>query len=636
MLVNPHLDLSAPYIDNPAFAFYPARCAYRRLADLHPGMAYVDAFLEGGILKRNGRIRLGAGPERLAAAVLVHNPGLVLICYSSFHRAEGLRNSGLTALIQALDAAGIRVSLLDLYDSATHYLDFDEQALQRLFPRILKVYKKYIPAEAGAPPRFPTAAAPLYKNFLDAAARHGLIKDLHPAHGPVFPYQASFGCPYHCLFCKSRGETRAGLPAGRILADLAQIREMGYATVYITDPYANHDPGCLKTVLAGCADLGLKLHFTNGLGLAHLDAETAALLPAVAQDLYLSPESLWDEDLKVLRKPFDRRTIDEKIDLLRHSGLAIHCHFILDLPGHTRADTLKRLEAVAAFARENNIIPRFQPYTGRQTLFIGEPVRENIYRRFFPEHAQDPWIREAVRAFRIKTGSEGKEKIIVNVSYRCNNHCRFCAVADRDRADGDPARQIRWIRDAWLRGVRLLDLDGGEPLLYPMLFDLLEAARDYRRVTITTNGRMLAYETLARKLSSYENLDLLISLHGANPAVHDALTRAPGSYRQTLQGIRNAARYFKPLGVNTTVTADNWQELPGIASRLVSLGITRYNIQWYTPFGNPAPELAPPEEAIGVIRGADRPPWGRPCRFPGQLLLLPGPGSCGVYGAGLR
>lgn len=602
VLVNPPLDLPRPHIDNPAFAFYAARCAHARLADLYPGLAYVDAFLEGGINRRNGHFRLGADPERLMAAIRARSPGLVLICYTGFLRAQGLDNPGMAALIQALESARIPVSLLDLYDSTTHYLDFDEQRLQALFPHIRGVYKKYVPAEEGTPPRFPLDTAPLYRNFLDQAARHGLIKDHHPSHGPVFPFQTSFGCPHRCLFCKSRGETRTGLPAEQVLGAFSWLREAGYSRIYITDPYANHDPGNFKAVLAGCPDLGLTLHFTNGLGLAHLDAETAALLPAVADCLYLSPESLWDEDLETLRKPFNSRTIRDKIGLVRENGLPVHCHFILGLPDHTRRDIVRRLDEIAAFARETGIVPRLQVFTPRQDLMVREPLLDNIYARFFPAHTPDPWMRSAFRAFQYKTDLRGKEKIIINLSYRCNNRCRFCAVGDRARTDGDHLRQIQWTREARQQGVRLLDLDGGEPLLYPRLFDIIDAARDYDRVTVTTNGRMLAYGALARKLASRENLDLLISLHGADESVHDALTRAPGSFRQTLQGIRNAVRFGMNPGVNTTVTADNWRQLPDIASTLTAMGITRFNIQWYTPFGEPGPDLEPPEAAVHAVR----------------------------------
>ncbi len=187
-----------------------------------------------------------------------------------------------------------------------------------------------------------------------------------------------------------------------------------------------------------------------------------------------------------------------------------------------------------------------------------------------------------------------EEKLIINVTYKCNNHCRFCSIADREIAHGDFDVQKAHIERAAEEGIRLLDIDGGEPTLYPRLFDLLDHAleRKFERITITSNGRMLADAALVDRLARYP-IDLLISLHAADASVQDDLTTQSGSFRQTVKGVLNAIRRFPNLGVNTTITTPNLDGLDRLADLLVKIGVKTWNLQYYTPFGKVRPELAP-------------------------------------------
>ena len=199
---------------------------------------------------------------------------------------------------------------------------------------------------------------------------------------------------------------------------------------------------------------------------------------------------------------------------------------------------------------------------------------------------------------------EGERKLIINVSYKCNNHCTFCSIADRDIRHGDLEVQKAQIDEARKAGVELLDIDGGEPTLYPGLFDLLDhaVASGMGRITITSNGRMLSDAALVERLATYP-LSMLISLHAPDEEGHESLTTQPGSFRQSLRGIMNALKSFQDLGVNTTLVRSNLHSLHRMAALLIKLGVGTWNIQYYTPFGKVDPALAPdPHECGNVIR----------------------------------
>ncbi len=85
-------------------------------------------------------------------------------------------------------------------------------------------------------------------------------------------------------------------------------------------------------------------------------------------------------------------------------------------------------------------------------------------------------------------------KVIVNLTYKCNNYCTFCAVGNRLHENGDYDFHRQVLVDYRAKGVDLVDFDGGEPTIYPKLLHIIRDARElgYQQVNITTNGRTLA------------------------------------------------------------------------------------------------------------------------------------------------
>lgn len=140
----------------------------------------------------------------------------------------------------------------------------------------------------------------------------------------------------------------------------------------------------------------------------------------------------------------------------------------------------------------------------------------------------------------------------VDLTYRCNNHCRHCWVSipaaspeiekeltcDQISAIVDQAREM---------GCRKWAISGGEPMLradFPEIFDYMtHKAVSY---SLNTNGTLIT-PRIARLMKRKGNK--MVAIYGANEAVHDRITRKPGSFQATLQGIA----YLKEAGAGFAV-----------------------------------------------------------------------------------
>lgn len=177
----------------------------------------------------------------------------------------------------------------------------------------------------------------------------------------------------------------------------------------------------------------------------------------------------------------------------------------------------------------------------------------------------------------------------LKVGFACNNRCVFCAQGDkRSACDSisieELVARLQKVKDGTSRG---LVLTGGEPTLYKRLPSLIAAARQlgYAPIQIQTNGRMLSYPEVLQKLRAAGADEFSPSLHGSTAEIHDALTRAAGSFEQSRRGIANIAKLGLPLVTNSVITKTNVDDLPALVNLLGELGVRAAQLAFVHPVG---------------------------------------------------
>jgi pyruvate-formate lyase-activating enzyme/SAM-dependent methyltransferase len=130
-------------------------------------------------------------------------------------------------------------------------------------------------------------------------------------------------------------------------------------------------------------------------------------------------------------------------------------------------------------------------------------------------------------------------RFIIKVGYACNNRCLFCHASHDQCLPALTTEQItKRIHQARQLGATSILFSGGEPTIRKDLVQLATVCQHNRlSFGLITNGRMLSYLPLLKQLLA-RGLDYVyISLHGPQ-AVHEQITRAPGSFAQTYSALR--------------------------------------------------------------------------------------------------
>lgn len=182
----------------------------------------------------------------------------------------------------------------------------------------------------------------------------------------------------------------------------------------------------------------------------------------------------------------------------------------------------------------------------------------------------------------------------LKVGFACNNRCLFCAQGERRDACGVVPFDALLARLVEVRRTtRSLVLTGGEPSIHPRILALVEAAHrlGFDPIQLQTNGRMLSYPDVLGRLLRAGLTEVSPSIHGSRPEIHDALTRRPGSWQESRDGIENVARSGIPLVTNSVITRHNTRDLPDLVALLAALGVRKAQLAFVHPVGTAAVEF---------------------------------------------
>ncbi len=126
----------------------------------------------------------------------------------------------------------------------------------------------------------------------------------------------------------------------------------------------------------------------------------------------------------------------------------------------------------------------------------------------------------------------------LDVTYRCNERCVHCYLDHEDHGEMTTA-EIKGVLDQLAEaGVFFLTFSGGEVFLRRDFFEILEYARLLQfNVKIKTNAVMIR-EAEAQRIRALGVDTIQISVYSHRPAVHDAITKLPGSFARTIKAIR--------------------------------------------------------------------------------------------------
>lgn len=182
-----------------------------------------------------------------------------------------------------------------------------------------------------------------------------------------------------------------------------------------------------------------------------------------------------------------------------------------------------------------------------------------------------------------------QKKLWLRLTRACNNNCVFCL--DKNNKDGKiiPLSEIfASLEQAKKDRFARIILSGGEATIHPEIVKIVARAKKlgFKRVQVITNGRMLAYGSLAVDLKRAGLDEVTFSMHAHKKELFEKISRVKGSYAQALEGLNNAIKNRYIVNIDIVITKLNYKYLREIMDFYIRLGIREFDLLHVIPFGD--------------------------------------------------
>jgi MoaA/NifB/PqqE/SkfB family radical SAM enzyme len=131
----------------------------------------------------------------------------------------------------------------------------------------------------------------------------------------------------------------------------------------------------------------------------------------------------------------------------------------------------------------------------------------------------------------------------VILSPSCHLFCRFCNGRSKKSEFEIREQGIKIYKnlvDFKNQGIKKIEISGCDPIEYKNIAELIAYIKKegFECVRLSTHGTELAKSSLRKKLALSGLDDIRIPIYGSTAKIHDSVTRTPGSFKETVEGIK--------------------------------------------------------------------------------------------------
>jgi radical SAM superfamily enzyme YgiQ (UPF0313 family) len=419
----------------------------------------------------------------------------------------------------------------------------------------------------------------------------------NPGRRLVLPYAFTAGCPFRCAYCQVPRTRASALAPERIAAEIrCLVERTGVRDFAFLNNTINVGAGFVRDLAAALQGLRLGLRWSDSAAFVRgSEADLWRLRAAGCIGLTFGLESAAASVLRRMRKGHTAAIAARVLRASHELGIWNRVNALVGFPGESDEEFRATVDFVERHADLIDTLSVSSFYLGGSEM-LRRPERFGLRVRGWAAHGASPhrsgsyafdeiggpaWEeRERVAQERRRVLDEafrrarGRTREITNLNeihdvyayvgdkaeirrrlrdgrgFRfvlftgaaCNNRCPGCPTHEQASFRRAPARAEleAEIHNARRNGYTRAVIAGGEPTLRRDLPELVERMRraGFDEIVLVTNGRMLAYPGLARRLRQGGVTELVLKL-GPDAATHDQRTGVSGSWEQGRTGRAN-------------------------------------------------------------------------------------------------
>lgn len=172
-------------------------------------------------------------------------------------------------------------------------------------------------------------------------------------------------------------------------------------------------------------------------------------------------------------------------------------------------------------------------------------------------------ISESGKIYQYLSGNA--EEVDIFITNKCNSNCIMCPVPESIRRQEQSNTYVfnKQLIEALPDNIGYINITGGEPTLAKdEFFDILHRIVDKFKKSdfqLLTNGRSFSIGQILNRTVEIlpKGTRIAIPIHSSDENIHDMITRAKGSFRQTDMGIKNLLLHKQNIEIRIVVSKAN-------------------------------------------------------------------------------
>jgi MoaA/NifB/PqqE/SkfB family radical SAM enzyme len=178
------------------------------------------------------------------------------------------------------------------------------------------------------------------------------------------------------------------------------------------------------------------------------------------------------------------------------------------------------------------------------------------------------------------------DQVTISITEECPNNCIHCALPDtKNRVRLIPETVKSTIDQVLEMGTTFIIFDGGEPLTYPGLEDLISYVDPEKAITgMFTSGVGLT-EDRASRLKEAGLYSLTVSFDSAYEDKHDYVRGRKGVFKNAVEAVKNGLKAGLLVNIYVVLSRDNVNELEELYALAAKLGVHELSFYEIVPTG---------------------------------------------------
>ena len=250
------------------------------------------------------------------------------------------------------------------------------------------------------------------------------------------------------------------------------------------------------------------------------------------------------------------------------------------------------LDANGSITMSGVLAPLIKPFTPdlldifKNSIPIGSNGEQLIFSTWMPPIPGKAFDRLVKSQFDARFGKNIPDQVTISITEECPNRCIHCALPDSgDRASLSPEEVKDVIDQVIDMGTTLIIFDGGEPMMYPDLVEVVEHVDPDKAIsTAFTSGTGLTPEK-AVSLKDAGLFAVNVSLDSPYPDEHDRMRGRTGVFDDASSAIKNSLAAGLLVDIYVVLSPMNIHDLKEFYSLASNLGVHELSFYEIVPTG---------------------------------------------------